>query len=58
MASATLAGIFFMRLLGLGEFRVLREARDASTGFGGVIHQCAAAFGLVSGSLGSKKQAL
>jgi len=51
MASATLGRNFLHAVLGLGDFRVLREARDASLEFGGLIHQCAA-FGLVSGSLG------
>jgi urease accessory protein len=49
-ASATLGRNFLHAVLALGDFRLLREARDASLEFGGLIHQCAA-FGLVSGSL-------
>jgi urease accessory protein len=51
MASATLGRNFLHAALGLGDFRLLRKARDTSLECGGLIHQCAA-FGLVSGVLG------
>jgi urease accessory protein len=49
-ASATLGRNFLHAALGLGDFPVLREAREASIEFGGLIHQ-STAFGLVSGAL-------
>ena len=50
-ASATLGRNFLHAALGLGNFRVLREAREASLEFRSLIHQ-SAAFGLVSGAFG------
>jgi urease accessory protein len=50
-ASATLGRNFLHAALGLGDFRLLRDARRASLEAGGQIHQCAA-FGLASGALG------
>jgi len=50
-ASATLGRNFLHAALGLGDFRMLREAREASLESGSLIHQ-SAAFGLVSSSLG------
>jgi urease accessory protein len=49
-ASATLGRHFLHAALGLGDLRVLREAREASLEFGSLIHQ-STAFGLVSGAL-------
>lgn len=51
VASATLGRNFLHAALGLGDFRVLRRAREASLESGSLIHQ-SAAFGLVSGALG------
>ncbi len=50
-ASATLGRNFLHVAMGLGDFGVLREARETSLESKSLIHQCAA-FGLVSGSLG------
>jgi urease accessory protein len=50
-ASATLGRNFLQAALGLGDFRVLREAREASLESASLTHQ-SAAFGLVSGALG------
>ena len=49
-ASATLGLNFLHAVMGVGDFPVLRKAREASLEFGGQVHQ-SAAFGLVSGSL-------
>jgi urease accessory protein len=49
-ASATLGRNLLQAVLGLGDFPVLREAREASREFGSLIHQ-SAVFGLVSGTL-------
>jgi urease accessory protein len=49
-ASATLGRNFLHGVMGVGDFPVLRKAREASLEFGGLIHQ-SAAFGLVSGAL-------
>lgn len=49
-ASATLGRNFLQVAMGLGDFRVLREARKASLESGSLIHQ-SAAFGVVSGVL-------
>jgi urease accessory protein len=50
-ASATLGRNFLHAVLGLGDFRILQEAWEASLGSACLIHQ-SAAFGLVSGALG------
>ncbi len=50
-ASATLGRTFLHAAMGLGDFGVLREARETSLESKSLIHQCPA-FGLVSGSLG------
>jgi urease accessory protein len=50
-ASAALGRNFLQAAMGLGDFRVLRAAREASLEFGSLIHQ-STAFGLVSGALG------
>jgi urease accessory protein len=49
-ASATLGRNFLHAALGLGDFRALREAREASIEFASLIHH-STAFGLVSGAL-------
>jgi urease accessory protein len=49
-ASATLGRNFLHAALGVGDFRVLREAGKSSHEFGSLIHQ-STAFGLVSGAL-------
>jgi len=49
-ASATLGRNFLHAVMGVGDFPVLRTAREASLESGGQIHQ-SAAFGLVSGAL-------
>jgi urease accessory protein len=49
-ASATLGRNFLHAVVGLGDFRLLRNAREASLEAGSPIHQ-SAAFGLVSGAL-------
>jgi urease accessory protein len=53
-ASTTLGRNFLHAVMGVGDFPVLRKAREASLEFGGQIHQ-SAAFGLVSGALAFDK---
>lgn len=53
-ASATLGRNFLHAVLGLGEFPVLRAAREASLESTSLIHQ-SAAFGLVSAAMGSEE---